>query len=127
MDTSSRPRKRLTSALHQRAAASEPSRTSAFVHGFATAPSAMDIRAFGLEDRAEAVIARDRDTWTLANLSKWRHGTLDQTDNNTWHTQWKAQTDTNLSTKAYVRQRQRAYRHQCLLSSKIKPTEAQPT
>ncbi|KAG6959152.1 hypothetical protein JG687_00008952 [Phytophthora cactorum] len=72
--------------------------------------TALDIRAFGLEDRAEAVISCGKESWTLAHLSKWRHDTLDKAANVSDHSK--------LSSKEYLRQRQRAYRHQCLASNR---------
>ncbi|KAG3097006.1 hypothetical protein PI124_g15710 [Phytophthora idaei] len=84
--------------------------TDSVVNPLATAPSALDIRAFGLEDRAEAVISCGKESWTLAHLSKWRHDTLDKAANVSDHSK--------LSSKEYLRQRQRAYRHQCLASNR---------
>lgn len=63
----------------------------------------VDVRAFGLEDRAEAVIATGRTSWSLAHLSKWRSESLSPAD-----------IATPQSSKEYVRQRQRAYMKQCL-------------
>ncbi|KAK1943841.1 hypothetical protein P3T76_005237 [Phytophthora citrophthora] len=80
---------------------------------FATTPSAIEIRAFGLEDRAEAIIARGNESWTLANLSKWRHDTFDNAANSA-----NTLGSGRLNSKEYLRQRQRAYRHQCLASSR---------
>ncbi|KAE9336971.1 hypothetical protein PR003_g12236 [Phytophthora rubi] len=74
------------------------------------APSAMEIRAFGLEDRAEAVISRGRQSWTLANLSKWRQDSLDAACNSTE----SPEPHSKLSSKEYLRRRQRTYRQQCL-------------
>ncbi|KAL3661877.1 hypothetical protein V7S43_013170 [Phytophthora oleae] len=87
--------------------------TTSDLNAFATAPSAIEIRAFGLEDRAEAVIARGKESWTLVNLSKWRHETFDSAANTT-----STQANGRISSKEYLRQRQRAYRHQCLASNR---------
>ncbi|KAG1699070.1 hypothetical protein DVH05_014441 [Phytophthora capsici] len=82
-------------------------------NALATAPSAIEIRAFGLEDRAEAIIAQGKESWTLANLSKWRHDTFGSSSNSA-----NTQVNDRFSSKEYLRQRQRAYRHQCLASSR---------
>lgn len=76
----------------------------------------VDIRAYGLEDRAEAVIAMGKSNWTLGNLSKWRNDSLasvsgDSAVNN-------AAQQNQQSTKEYLRQRQRAYMKQCLAANK---------
>lgn len=78
---------------------------------FATMPNELNICAFGLEDRAEAVISRGKESWTLANLSKWRHKTFDKNFGglDSLHTR--------VVSKEFLRQRQRAYRHQCLTSA----------
>ncbi|CAI5740847.1 unnamed protein product [Hyaloperonospora brassicae] len=116
-----RPRKRPTCTSDKSATATRPS--PAVSNEVARTPSAMDVRAFGLEDRAEAVMASGRDSWTLANLSKWRHDALEKADT-TWHTLRDARPDPKCSSKLYLRQRQRAYRHQCLSSSQMNPIEA---
>ncbi|GMF36628.1 unnamed protein product [Phytophthora fragariaefolia] len=117
MEDAARPPKRLASVLdnppalakrletNQNGACTPPSATT-----LAAAPSAIEIRAFGLEDRAEAVISRGKESWTLANLSKWRHESLDDATDTQEHSN-------KLSSKEYLRQRQRAYRLQCLAAS----------
>lgn len=76
------------------------------------------IRAFGLEDRAEAVIAMGKDNWSLANLSKWRNDSLSTTD-----AVPGTAADTQSSGKEYLRQRQRAFMKQCLAASKTNTTQ----
>ncbi|GAB9470259.1 hypothetical protein Gpo141_00007509 [Globisporangium polare] len=77
----------------------------------------VDIRAYGLEDRAEAVIAMGKSNWTLANLSKWRDDSLASTNGGS------ASSDPGIeqqqqSSKEYLRQRQRAYMKQRLAANK---------
>ncbi|CAI5706388.1 unnamed protein product [Peronospora effusa] len=120
METSSRPTKRLASTLDEHGALSkklQPCRnnTTTNMYPLALAPSVIEIRAFGLEDRAEAVISRDEENWTLANLTKWRHDIFEKVVNNPGNQQ-STQLSSKLSSKEYLRQRQRAYRHQCLAS-----------
>lgn len=76
----------------------------------------VDIQAYGLEDRSEAVIAMGKSNWTLANLSKWRNDSFasvsgDSAVNN-------AAQQNQQSMKEYLRQRQRAYMKQCLAANK---------
>jgi len=114
-----RPRKRLAGAPDEDPA---PSKKSAACHSdapiaamsnpLASAPTAIEIRGFGLEDRAEAVISRGKDSWALANLSKWRHASLDGAVQSS-----PTQPGSKRSSKEYLRQRQRAYRQQCLAAS----------
>ena len=120
METSSRPTKRLASTLDERGALSKklaPCRnnTTTLLDPLALVPSVTEIRAFGLEDRAEAVISRDEESWTLANLSKWRRDIVEKVAKNSGNQQ-STQLNSKLSSKEYLRQRQRAYRHQCLAS-----------
>ncbi|DBA03973.1 TPA: hypothetical protein N0F65_010626 [Lagenidium giganteum] len=73
-------------------------------------PSAMDMRAFGLEDKAAAVMAANQDGWALPNLSQWRSDALNT---------GPAGATTDGRTKAdYIRERQREYRQQMLRLSK---------
>lgn len=76
----------------------------------------VDIRAYGLEDRAEAVIAMGKSTWTLANLSQWRNDSLTSADAESSSNDPIAQQQQ--SSKEYLRQRQRAYMKQCLANNK---------
>lgn len=121
MELSTRPPKRLASELDDDPTQTKRAEvyrndasTTPSTNPLAATPSAMEIRAFGLEDRAEAVISRGKESWALANLSKWRHESLDQACNIT-HRQGEA--NSKLSSKEYLRQRQRAYRQQCLAAS----------
>lgn len=74
-------------------------------------PRPVDVRAFGLEDRAQAVIAMGRSSWSLANLSKWRSDSLSPAGAALDATSAAAEP---LTSKEYVRQRQRAYMKRCL-------------
>lgn len=76
-------------------------------------PSMMDIRAYGLEDRAEAVIAHGATGgWSLANLAKWRRESLGGAQAAVGTALTKARTPS--SSTAYLKQRQRAYRQRML-------------
>ncbi|KAH7470971.1 hypothetical protein KRP22_003156 [Phytophthora ramorum] len=129
MESSARPPKRLSSVQHEGATPSK--RLQAFRNDvstptvgntLATTPSAMEICAFGLEDRAEAVISRGKESWTLANLSKWRHDSLDKAANAT-DSQHRASPHSNNSSKEYLRHRQRAYRQQ-ILANREQPKQS---
>jgi hypothetical protein len=71
------------------------------------------IQAFGLEDRAEAVIAMGNRQWSLTNLSTWRSESL-----NVAAAASTIPNGTADHSKEYVRQRQRAYMKQCLTGAK---------
>ncbi|TDH70208.1 hypothetical protein CCR75_002249 [Bremia lactucae] len=107
------PPKRVTGALDEDLKLITSKSDASCINPFATVPSVFDIRAFGLEDRAEAIISCGQDNWTLANLLKWRTNALDKAYND-----HKPHCHNTIAPKEYLRQRQRAYRHQ-LYSKKL--------
>ncbi|CAH0481591.1 unnamed protein product [Peronospora belbahrii] len=128
MKTSSRPTKRLASTLDEQHVAlskkpevceHKPSvdSTATIINPLASGPSIIEIHAFGLEDQAEALISKDAQSWTLAHLSKWRHDTFNKAMITADNQQSIQPNNSKLSSKEYLRQRQRAYRTHCLASS----------
>ncbi|CEG35668.1 uncharacterized protein PHALS_11536 [Plasmopara halstedii] len=100
-----------TSTSKRQASCQSNACCSQVINSFANLPTVVNIRALSLEDRADAVISSGKQSWTLANLSKWRHKTLNiGSDSN--------HLCSETSSKEILRQRQRAYRHWCIASSK---------
>lgn len=74
----------------------------------------VELQAFGLEDRAEAVIASGKANWSLTNLNKWRHEAF--TTATAAKGECAAPTTAAAASREYLKQRQRAYRQQILQS-----------
>lgn len=75
----------------------------------------VELQAFGLEDRAEAVIASGKANWSLSNLNKWRHETFASASAAKGaNGDCAAPTTAAGASREYLKQRQRAYRQQIL-------------
>lgn len=75
----------------------------------------VELQAFGLEDRAEAVIASGKANWSLSNLNKWRHEAFaSATANKGADGDCAAPATAAAASREYLKQRQRAYRQQIL-------------
>jgi hypothetical protein len=74
----------------------------------------IELKAFGLEDRADAVITNGNKNWSLSNLNRWRN---ELSRVNTLHStgSTNSNTNNNTSTKEFLKQRQKEYRRQMMM------------